>query len=113
MSLGRNSTGWERSFWANPYEFDLSQVPQKEVRSLDQHSVRMEMLNSVVRFERSLRLARREPFKTMQARIGELRGKVLGCQCCTYDGVARPVPWCHAASLAHFVNTWKGEGVRP
>ncbi len=38
------------------------------------------------------------------ARLPELRGKVLGCFCCEYDGISEAKPLCHAVVLAELAD---------
>ena len=40
----------------------------------------------------------------LRSRLGELRGKVLGCWCCDWDGHGAPARPCHAVILARMAD---------
>jgi hypothetical protein len=45
-----------------------------------------------------------ERARFLRSRLGELRGKVLGCWCCDWDGHGEPAVPCHAVVLARLAD---------
>jgi Domain of unknown function (DUF4326) len=80
---------WPRSVWANPYRMSPTATPEEEARERDRVC------------ELFVRHLAEEP--DLLARIGELKGKALGCWCAPSR--------CHADYLAELANAlpWKAE----
>jgi Domain of unknown function (DUF4326) len=86
--VGRHGWGWKRSDWCNPFREDKA----GEKRDGTHEAVVAKHADWIVR----------QPH--LMARLGELRGKVLGCWCCNWDGHGEPARPCHAVTLARLAD---------
>jgi hypothetical protein len=89
-------SGWKASPFANPWRA----APDYPVEKV------------VADFEREILGANdscKGPFTEMKRRLPELRGKVLGCWCCDWDGKGKPSKPCHAVVLAKLADGPLGE----
>jgi len=95
-AVGRSSDGWPASDFGNPYRA----------------SGRLGSIAAVRDFEKDLRTAIREPgaqrvhpcFHAMAKALPTLRGKKLGCWCCSWPGEGEPEKPCHAVVLARLAD---------
>jgi hypothetical protein len=91
LYVGRKSYiyGLPESVWHNPFHKGRDGPPEVVV-------------------EKFLRLhLMRRP--DLVARLHELRGQVLGCWCCDWDGSGEPARPCHAVELARLADGPRGD----
>jgi Domain of unknown function (DUF4326) len=81
--------GWKASPWGNPFP---------EGRAVVVEGVLHPAADAAACVARYAAWMARHPER--MARIPELRGRVLGCWCCDWDGAGDPIRPCHAVWLA-------------
>lgn len=96
-AVGR--AGWRKSDWANPFMASRYADPvELYERRLLKGSLVQERFTSRMGFYEI-------DFGKLQSRIGELRGKTLGCWCCNWRPGEPIVKPCHAIILAKFADS--------
>ena len=105
-------TRWVGSDWGNPFKVGMK---RRSAVGLLGHDIdclpRAETLDVslAVKFFRAWVAM---PSNPLAVRIGELRGKVLGCWCVDWDGEGHPAAPCHAVVLAGLADAAVMEAAR-
>jgi hypothetical protein len=110
--VGRQFAGWPGSIWGNPFKAGMD--PFAAMRIMDR-------LVQTGNARKDAVLVIDGPFTVMDAvawyreyvqtdrrlweKVGELRGKTLGCWCCDWRGVGEPARPCHAVELARIADS--------
>ena len=87
--IGRSCWGWKRSPWANPFRVQRMRMPGSDGSCC--RSVAEAVARYIDYFAEN---------KHYLPPVETLRGKVLGCWCCEWDGIHEPAPPCHGVILA-------------
>lgn len=106
--VGRRCHGWPASDWGNP--FKVGMPTDHVVRLIDGWGRRKLIDRDIVCIfdaptldvEMTVELYRQYVLAcpTLRRRLGELRGKTLGCWCVCWNGNGDPTRPCHAVVLA-------------
>ena len=85
--------GWRASPWGNPFVVD---------KAVTVDGVAYPAADAALCVERYREWLAQRP--ELMARLPELRGRMLGCWCCDWDGRGEPASPCHAVWLARMAD---------
>jgi hypothetical protein len=104
--------GWPDSPWGNPFKVGMDSI--EAVRLFDHwgqsgivdRQVICVIDEATLDAEAAVEFCRQWVVScpALRARLPELRGKILGCWCCDWDGTGEPSRPCHAVILARLAD---------
>jgi hypothetical protein len=98
----RGTVNWKGSIWSNPFKVGMKRAAAIRILGRDvDHEPRAETVD--IRLCLAFHRAWLEERSGLMGRIGELRGRILGCWCACWVPGDPPIP-CHGWTLARLAN---------